>query len=332
MRELELIKSILSRRFDQHPNLSRGIGDDCAIFNPDHGEELLVTTDMLVENVHFDPSWHPPYLLGRKTISVNISDVAAMAGTPRFALLSIGMNQRFTDDWLNEFMDGVFSQLDFFGCPLIGGDTVKSEQLVFSVTIIGSVPKGGSICRNGACVGDKVFVSGPLGSAAAGLKLFMDRDISIQDVENSTWPTLVHKHLDPSPRVRLAQLLRKSGCVTSMQDISDGIATDLSHICTASQVKANLYSAQLPADKELYELCSGKGIDAVQLQLCGGEDYELVFTVKNEAVEQLKRDFISQHRFELHEIGVIEEGEGVYLHPEEGSPQRISYQGYEHKP
>lgn len=332
MRELELIKSIIDRKQEQHPDLSCGIGDDCAIFNTNSGEELLITTDMLVENVHFDPSWHPPYLLGRKVMSVNISDIAAMAGSPRYALLSIGMNHHYSDDWLKEFMDGVFTQLDFFGCSLIGGDTVKSDQLVFSVTIIGAAPKGSAIRRSGVRVGDRVFVSGPLGSAAAGLQLFLDRDPSVLDVDTTSWPTLVNKHLDPSPRVRLAQLLGKSGKVTSMQDISDGIATDLSHICTAGKVKATLYSNKLPADKELYELCREKDMDAVQFQLCGGEDYELVFTVKNEAAEQLKMDFKTEHRFQLYEIGVIEEGEGVYLQREEGESLPISYQGYEHGP
>ncbi|WP_163336700.1 thiamine-phosphate kinase [Desulfopila sp. IMCC35008] len=332
MRELELIKHIISRQSGQHPDLSCGIGDDCAVFNANLGEELLVTTDMLVENVHFDPSWHPPYLLGRKAISVNISDIAAMAGSPRFALLSIGMNHRFNNAWVKDFMDGVFSQLNFFGCTLIGGDTVKSDKLVFSVTIIGAAPKGNAIRRDGARSGDRVFVSGPLGSAAAGLQLFLDRDISINDYSSSLWPTLVRKHLDPTPRVRLAKLLGKNGSVTSMQDISDGIATDLSHICTAGRVKATLYSNRLPADKELYEMCREKGMDAVQLQLCGGEDYELVFTVKKEAVEKLRTEFRDQHRFQLYEIGVIEEGEGVYLQREVGEPQLISYQGYEHSP
>jgi thiamine-monophosphate kinase len=331
MRELDLIRSIRDRNQQNPACLSQGIGDDCAIFATNPSEELLVTTDMLVDKVHFDTCWHPPYLLGRKALSVNISDIAAMAGNPRFVLLSIGMNQHCSEAWLKEFMDGVFTQLDFFGCSLIGGDTVRSDQLVFSATVIGTVQKGDAIRRNGARAGDRVFVSGSLGSAAAGLQLFLDGDPAVSEIETTRWPTLVQKHLDPSPRIRLAQLLGKSGVVTAMQDISDGIATDLSHICTAGNVKSTIYSKKLPADKELRELCREKNIDKEQLQLCGGEDYELVFTVKGEAAEQLKIDFETQHRFQLHEIGMIEEGEGVYLQREEGEPQRISYLGYEHK-
>lgn len=332
VRERDFIKRIAAAQAKQGgAGLVAGIGDDCAIFSATSAaEDFLVTSDMLVERVHFDTSWHPPYLLGRKAIGVNISDIAAMAGLPRYALLSIGLGRGYDDDWLADLMDGVSAHLQEHGCLLIGGDTVASEQLTINVTIIGVAERGGAIRRHGARVGDRIFVSGPLGSAAAGLALFQNSHPAVARQGMPRWPNLVNRHLDPIPRVALARELKSYGGVTAMQDISDGIATDLSHICVASNVGATVVASSLPVHPELVEMCRETGADHLDLQLRGGEDYELLFTVQPGVAETIAADFRGRFGTELHSIGEIRTGQGVLLKKRDGNLQPITYQGYEH--
>ncbi len=329
MNELDLISTIRATVKEGHSSLKAGIGDDCAIFAANSAEDLVITTDMLVEGVHFDTGWHPPYLLGRKSVAVNISDIAAMGAKPRFALFSIGMSARFDNHWHESFLDGVLSHLKEFDCTLIGGDTVSSEQLTISVTVIGATGSDKSVKRDGARVGDKVFVSGNLGSSAAGLYLFQQKLIT--DRDTAAWPALINEHLNPQPQVRTGQLLSEYRGVSAMQDISDGIATDLSHICSASKVKATIFEKSLPGHSELYDMCQKQGKNPADFQLKGGEDYQLLFTANRESANNITYDFRNKHGIELYEVGVIEKGEGVYLKSREGDITPISYQGYEHK-
>lgn len=330
MHERDLIQSIAEKAARNHSFLRKGIGDDCAVFNSIPGMEWLVTADMLVENVHFDPSWHAPYLLGRKSIAVNISDIAGMGGLPQFALLSIAIPGHYDSKWTDSYVAGCISLLDQYNCVLIGGDTVSSDKLTIAVTVIGTAPANNAICRDGARAGDAVYVSGPLGSAAAGLHLCQSENYSIADTENCRWQILMGCHLDPTPRVQLAQLLQASGYVTAMQDISDGIATDLSHICTASNVSATIVQQSLPAHHELLAMCRQLQLDPVHFQVRGGEDYELLFTVQSGCEEQLEQRIKTMSGEEIYKIGRISEGQGVTMRTRSGEGVRIDYQGYEH--
>ncbi len=329
MHERDFIKSLASRVARDHAHLKKGIGDDCAIFASIPGSDWLITADMLVDKVHFDTTWHDPYLLGRKSLAVNVSDIAAMGGVPQFALLSMGIPGSYDSEWTDRYMDGFISFLDQFGCVLIGGDTVSSDILTFSITVLGSAEDGKAIGRQGASAGDSVYVSGPLGSAAAGLYLCQKGSFGIPETKSSRWGALLARHLNPVPRVGLGRLLLQSGCVTAMQDISDGIATDLSHICTASGVAAVLDENTLPAHPELLKMCAEMEMAATDFQLRGGEDYELLFTVPRACEPDLlqKLSAADQH---IHRVGVIEEGEGVSIRTHSGECVRIDYQGYEH--
>ncbi len=330
MQERNIIHFISSLATRENEYLRKGIGDDCAIVRQRAGMDQLFTADMLVENVHFDTSWHDPYLLGRKTFAVNISDVAAMGGMPRFALLSIGLSAKYDKQWIDRFMEGVLSILDEYHCILIGGDTVSAEQLTFSVTMIGDVTENMAVSRSGANPGDSIYVSGVLGSAAAGLHICQTENYSIEDTLRTRWPALLKRHLDPSPRVVLGDLLRKSGYLSAMQDISDGIATDLSHICTASRVRAVIDETALPADNELSAFCSVEKQSQVAFQIRGGEDYELLFVVRNSCEDKLEEFVAGNSDVPIHKIGEIYDGEGVSMLTSSGKEINIEYQGYEH--
>lgn len=330
MRELDLIRTIAEKAArTHHPFLQKGIGDDCAIFSSMPSADWLVTTDMLVEDVHFDTSWHSPYLLGRKSLAVNLSDIAAMGGVPQFVLLGLAIPGKYGSSWLERYMDGFFSLLNDYNCLLIGGDTVSSDKLTLAVTVLGTVPQGKALRRDGAAIGDVIYVSGPLGSAAAGLHLCRSGHVSAA-AANPDWQPLLDRHLNPAPRVRLAHLLQASGCVTAMLDISDGIATDLSHICTASGVAAVIEEQALPAHEALSAMCRQLRLDPVQLQIAGGDDYELLFTVKSGCEEELVRRVRSLPGEEIYRIGRITEGQGVTMLTGSGELVSIDYQGYEH--
>ena len=233
--ELDVIKRITRTARRAFPGLVLGIGDDCAIIDPDSGSQLLLTTDMLVEDVHFNCQWHPPHKLGRKSIAVNISDIAAMGGKPRYVFLSLCLPDSIDEVWLKDLLTGVESIVAEHDCCLAGGDTVRGEKITINVTLVGTVSKNKAIRRDTAGSGQSIFVTGQLGSAAAGLLIFQNSDSSML-IEQAVAEPFINRHLDPTPDVYCAKLLSESGMVTSKQDKSDGIATDLSHICAANRI------------------------------------------------------------------------------------------------
>lgn len=306
--------------------LVRGIGDDCAIVGQQAGLCSLVTLDTLVEGVHFDPAWHPPLQLGRKAAAVNVSDIAAMGGIPRFALLSLALPATVAPEWLDAFMDGFLGRLAEYDVALIGGDTVKStHEMVFSITLFGEAPAGEVLCRSGALAGDLVLVSNTLGDAAAGLALCQ---VGLGAEEK--WQPLVAAHLDPAPQVELGRVLATSGLVHSMLDLSDGLATDLAHICKESGVGAEVDADLLPVSSLLVEAAARCGQDSQSWALSGGEDYQLLFTVAPENKDALVALVQRQCRADLRVVGRIVEGAGVLLRESGKGAREISYQGYEH--
>ena len=305
-------------------DLIKGIGDDCAVLAKNHGQATLLTTDTLIESVHFEPSWHSPYLLGRKAAAVNISDIAAMGGRPRFALLSVGMSAATKEKWLDQVMSGFQAMLEEHNMVLIGGDTVSSPILIFSVTIIGEMEADKVLYRSGAEPHDLVWVSGPLGEAAAGLEICRGHE-----QECDGWPSLVKAHLDPMPQVELGRILAKSGLVNAMMDLSDGIATDLAHICTASSTRAKIRARDIPLSETLLQAGASFHFNPLDLALRGGEDYQLLFTSPAEHASCLANLVRDQTGGEIFHVGRITAGEGVTL-LENDKQTDISYQGYEH--
>jgi thiamine-monophosphate kinase len=309
--------------------LIKGIGDDCAVFGKSPSEKWLISTDMLVDHIHFNRRWHPPRLLGRKSIAVNMSDIAAMGGIPRFFLLSLCLPSDLSSEWLLQWLEGVTAILAEYGCVLIGGDTVSGRELNISVTVIGEQHLAGILYRTGAQVGDTVYVSGALGSAAAGLAVLQKAEETGTLIEEWLKP-LINAHLDPMPMVHLGQMLCASGYVTAMQDISDGIATDLGHICKESQVRAVINEHCLPSLPILDRACTTFGLVKEDCLLRGGEDYQLVFTVKRGDEKGLEKYLRQSANYTIHPVGTIEKGQGLYLEQKDGHRKEITFQGYEH--
>ncbi len=264
-----------------------GIGDDCAII-PFGNKELLVTTDGLVEGVHFF-SDIDPYLLGRKAISVNLSDIAAMAGIPKWAFLSISLKSNTDVQWIDKLLDGFLDVLNEFRVELLGGDTTAAGQTVINITLIGINDLGSSIRRSGAKKGDLVAVSGEIGCSFVGLKALINNIKGYEDEKQ--------KHLNPKPRI--SEALKIKPYANAMIDVSDGLVKDCMHICETSKVGMKLYLDSIP-------ICKNDIITEKEA-LCGGEDYELVFCFSNEHKN------IIENMEEFTIIGEVVEGEQIQL-------------------
>ena len=324
--ERDLIQYIAQSSSTSPAGLLKGIGDDCAIIDQSSGEQYIVTTDMLVEDVHFNLQWHPPRELGRKSIAVNLSDIAAMGGIPQFTFLSLSLPDSLGKAWLKEWIHGATSILEEYNCCLAGGDTVRGARFTINVTVIGSVAKNRAILRSTAQKNQSIYVSGYLGSAAAGLLLF-EHDRT--DLLNSTRAhPFVRRHLDPSPDIVAGRVLMASGMVTAMQDISDGIATDLSHICVSSGVGAIIDESLLPHHPDLPIITEKIGGNASDLMIAGGEDYHLVFTILSGKDAEFEEK-MSTEGVTVYKIGKTVEGSEVQLRSK-GKLRDITFGGFEH--
>jgi len=258
-----------------------GIGDDAAVTALTDGMQLLTSTDMLLEDVHFRRSWHPSYLLGRKSLAVSISDVAAMGAIPRWALLSLGIPAGFPLDFLDEFTGGFLAMAAEHGVTLIGGDTCSSRSgLVISVTIMAEQFPCLIARRSGAQPNDEIWVTGTLGDAALALEL-LEGNQAIED------PSPMARLLDPTPCTAAGRVLAESGLITSMIDISDGLLADYGHIAEQSRVGGVLYLDRLPISAAFQRHTAHRSVFPHHLVLSGGEDYELAFTAPLENHEKI---------------------------------------------
>lgn len=317
--------------------LVRGIGDDCAVYRPTAGLVSLVTTDTLVEGVHFDRSWHPARLLGRKAVAVNLSDIAAMGGVPRWLFLSLALPSRTDEGWPEEFLAGLVQATEAAGAALIGGDTVASgREIMISVTVIGEAVENQVCFRSGGRVADSLWVGGSLGQAAAGLeicRLAAAARINAPPLGPDAYPTgeqpLVKAHLDPEAQVLLGQRLAASGLIHAMMDISDGLATDLAHLCAESGLGAEVAAEALPLTAELREAARCYDGDPLAWALKGGEDYRLLFAAAPENDEAIRALAANLEGVELHRIGRLRPQPGVVLRQGEEETE-IGYSGYDH--
>ncbi|MFR9627690.1 MAG: thiamine-phosphate kinase [Rikenellaceae bacterium] len=292
-------------------NSFEGIGDDCAIF--EMGEEaLLFTSDMLIERVHFLRDATSPYDLGRKSLAVNLSDVAAMGAQPIATLLSLSIPKELTGGWIEEFMRGYTELSAEHGVALIGGDTTSAKtDLGVNVTAIGRCAKSNVKRRSAAKDGDVIFVSGLLGGSGAGLADILEGRYDSREA-------MIHKR--PSARVLEGVWLGGRSEVNAMMDISDGVASDLRHILKASSVGAQIELSQIPHS------------DSVTLQqaLCSGEDYELLFTVAAEEAQAIELDYQRHFGKSLYPIGKIVAGDCDILWLQDGTPRDGDFRGFTH--
>jgi len=270
--EKELIQTLRQEFHSEHENIVLGIGDDAAVVKS--GEKFQVLTkDLLIENTHFLASQHPPDLLARKSLSVNLSDVAAMGCRPRFALVGLGIPPGTETDWLEGFMSGLKTAAGEFDVSLIGGDVTRAERISISVTLLGEGAR--YITRSGARAGDLLYVSGFLGDAAWGLELLKN---NVPLGESPRTDVCLLAFLDPVPQVALGLALSLAEIPSAMIDVSDGLSIDLRHICEESGVGAEVAVDSLPLSGSLTKLAS----DPVKWALHGGEDYQLLFSVSED--------------------------------------------------
>jgi thiamine-monophosphate kinase len=313
MSEFDLIQRYFTR---VTPNSILGVGDDAALLRVGEGMELAVSTDMLVSGTHFFPD-ADPLLLGHKTLAVNLSDMAAMGATPRWATLSLSLPS-IEEDWLEKFSRGFFSLADRFQVDLIGGDTTRGP-LNLCVNIMGEVPRAKALRRDGAKMNDDIWVSGTLGEAALAL-VHLQGNILLPPQVFDTCATRLHQ---PQPRVALGLALR--GIANSAIDISDGLLADLGHILERSNVGAELNYASIPA---VY--ISEQADDIVQrCVLAGGDDYELCFTAPTEYRTEIEK-ISARLALPLARIGKIIDGDGCTVHSTDGSVMQIKDTGYDH--
>jgi len=295
-----------------HPETLRGVGDDAAVIRPGEGEVCLVSTDLLIEGIHFDLVYTPLKHLGYKSVVANVSDIAAMNGIPKQITVSLGVSSRFTVEALDELYAGIRLACERYRLDLVGGDTSSSNKgLMISVTILGSAREEEVVYRSGAKPGDLLCVTGDLGAAYMGL-LALEREKKVFEATPGIQPDLsgfdyqVGRQLKPEARTDLRNLLAGAGIrPTSMIDISDGLASETLHLCKQSATGAKIFEERIPVDEATRKMAIEFNMIPTVAALSGGEDYELLFTIAQQDYEKIK---------DIRGISVI----GHMTRPEEG--------------
>ena len=310
--EFGLIDHLTSDFKVKNPSTLKGVGDDCAVIDYD-GKHTLVTTDLLLEGIHFDLTYTPLKHLGYKAVAVNLSDVYAMNGTPRQITVSLGISKRFTVEHINELYSGIYAACEKYGVDLVGGDTSASVTgLLISITCLGEAQEGDIVYRNGAHDTDLICVSGDLGAAYMGLQLLEREEY------------LLERQIKPEPRADVIAEMRELGIrPTAMMDVSDGLSSELLHICKESGVGCRVYENRIPIDYQTAVMAEELNMNLVTAAMNGGEDYELLFTVPltdHEKVEQMKTARL---------IGRITKPElGAYMVTRDDAEMEIRAQGW----
>jgi thiamine-monophosphate kinase len=303
---IERIRRAAATRGDR---AGHGIGDDCAVLSLPRGHEALITTDFSLEGIHFRREWHPPDSVGHRCLARGLSDIAAMGAIPRAAFLSLALPPELPQSWVDRFVAGLLKLAGRYSVPLAGGDTAQSPAgILVDIVVLGSVPTGRAILRAGARAGDFLYVTGTLGLAAAALNQLRDG----KELRPKSHP----KHFYPQPPIAVGQFLREKKLASAMIDISDGLSTDLGHICDESGTGAVVYAEALPA---------AGGNDGLTLALHGGDEYELLFTAppNRQVSKQIAGVPITR-------IGEILSGKGMRLATADGKTQPLKPAGWEH--
>lgn len=316
--EKELIERT-ARKFAARakPDLRIGIGDDAAVIRPRKGYEMVVTTDAFLEGVHFSIGVHSPAEIGYKALARATSDVAAMGARPLYFFVNLALPDSRTGKWFDSFLAGMSRAAHRFELVLAGGDTTKRPQVAINISVIGAVLPGRAILRSGARPGDLLCVSGRLGEADLGLRV-----IQLGWDKRTKWKRLLRKQFYPEPRLELGQWLAEKKIASAMIDTSDGLSTDLGHICEASGVGARVWAAKIPKVKIPNQL----GLDALRLALDGGEDYELLFTVPRRLAGRLPKTISG---VPITVIGEITRERKILLVDEQGRTTQLRNQGWD---
>ena len=282
-----------------------GIGDDCAVVRLAKGHEALITTDFSLEGVHFRCDWHKPEVVGHRCLTRGLSDIAAMGGDPVAAFLSLALPAKLPQKWVDGFVKGLLTLAKEFKVPLAGGDTAQSPGgILADIVVMGSVPKGKAVLRSGARVGDAIYVTGTLGGSAAAIEALRRGE----RVSRKDYP----EHFRPMPRVQVGRILRERRLASAMIDISDGLSTDLGHICEESGVGAEIEAETIPVARHA----------GFENALHGGDDYELLFTSRGRVPAQIAGVAVTR-------IGRVVRGRKMAL-VQEGWRSELRAKGWEH--
>jgi thiamine-monophosphate kinase len=324
--EFGLIQRIKSALPHPPAEVIVGIGDDVAVLKVSESEYLLATCDVQVENVHFSCRTISPYQLGRRIAAINVSDIAAMAGAPSWALVSLALPEELDTGFVDALYEGMHEQLGMAGAVIVGGNLSRIDKgMVIDLCLLGKVAPANLLLRSGARLGDLILVTGWLGDSRAGFELIRRPELTIS--ENSR-EQVVQRHLTPQPRLGEGQELGNSALVHALVDVSDGLLSDLRHICRASRVGAEIWLDHLPISSAAKETAGAAGQDVSAWALAGGEDYELLFTASPDssaAIQSILKDRIGTW---CHVIGkVIDEAEDIQLFLENGE-KMVSPEGF----
>ncbi|MBA3900682.1 MAG: thiamine-phosphate kinase [Bacteroidetes bacterium] len=329
--EFGLIKHLTKTVELKNKSSIKGIGDDAAIIQYEKNKQTVVTTDMLIEGVHFNLAYVPLKHLGFKAVAVNLSDICAMNATPKQITVSIAVSSKFPVDALEEFYLGIYIACEKYQVDLIGGDTTSSTSgLIISVTALGEIEEGKAVSRNTAKEGDLLVVTGDLGGAYMGLQL-LEREFSVFKDNPKIQPELegfdyiLERQLKPEARIDMVQLLTALEVnPTSMIDISDGLASEILHICEQSEVGCKIYEDKIPVDPQTYNTAIDFSLDPTVCALSGGEDYELLFTIAQSDFEKIKANP------SLTIIGhIVDKASGVNLITRGNTVEPITAQGWD---
>jgi thiamine-monophosphate kinase len=327
--EDELVVAISRLLAGELPGVVVGLGDDAAVVEPGRGQ-LVLTTDLMLEGVHFERASISAHDLGAKAVTVNVSDVAAMGGSPRSALASIALTSDVGAAWVMELYGGMRDACAEYALALVGGDTNRGDLLVVSVAVVGEVAPGRAVTRAGARPGDAIVVTGSLGAAAGGLVLSHSSPSATADALSKPWGRpLVDALARPVARVGEGQTLARSGA-HAMMDLSDGLARDLSRLCRASAVGARIELSAVPVAEPLRAGAASLGIDALELALGGGEDYELLATLDPADAESARLALDDRFGVTLATVGTIIEGEDVVTVDADGREAPLEPKGWDH--
>ncbi|HEJ84204.1 MAG TPA: thiamine-phosphate kinase [Desulfobacteraceae bacterium] len=325
---IDRIDALLERAGIHVPEVSVGIGDDCAVFQPRAGYDILVTCDVMVEGRHYLPQFISPLDLGRRAMTLNISDIGAMGGVPRYALVSLGLRSDTAIEDVEAIYLGFMEELKPFDAVIIGGNLTKSEGANFvDITLIGEIAAGTSVRRSTATPGDVILVTGYPGEAAAGLRILLSGR-SAHDLENNP---LVQAYNRPSHRAAEGGAVARSGLASAMIDTSDGLVGDLGHICDKSGVGALLVQEKLPISPPLREAAAHFNQDPVDLVLGDSDDYELIITCPPEHADRISSLITALGRVQVNTIGEITSTPGkIQLRSVDGSSRSLSRSGWNH--
>ena len=305
----------------------KGIGDDCAVFGPYSGRVLLFTTDMLVEDIHFLKAKITPYQLGWKSIAVNLSDIAAMGGRPLVLLISLAIPPEMDVELIQDIYKGMKNICEHYKINIVGGDTVASpDKLIINVSLIGDAKENEVLYRSGARPGDSIYLTGNVGDSFAGLNILKKEIPSTKSIASH----FIKIHNEPKPLIETGMAIAASGLANAMIDVSDGLLSDLGHICKESGVGAMFFKSKIPISSELKLLASRVRFDPLDFALSGGEDYLLLLTVPESNIKDFEMLWKDKVASPLYLIGGIRQKKGIKMVNDDGSIEEIIKRGFNH--